>query len=142
VGQRLPTRALPLLWQSDPHVVLHAATAGQVAAGIVWSVGKANGWFPTGGYSVCTQSTLRDHFGLSAYPSAYGKTVQSALRATLPTDRPWGWPGPGPHHTPGLAPLGRPDLLTATTRRMLIRLREQALASERIALGQGLDRAG
>lgn len=135
-------RALPLLWQSDPHAVTHASTAAHVAAGIVWAVGKANGWFPTSGYSVCTQSALRDHFGLGAYPSAYGKSVQSALRATLPTDRSWGWPGLSPHHTPDLAPLGRPSLLTATTRRMLIRLREQALASERIALSGGLDRAG
>lgn len=135
-------RALRLLWQSDPHVVTHAPTAAHVAGGIVWAVGKANGWFPTGGYSICTQSALRDHFGLSSYPSAYGKAVQSALRATLPTEPPWGWPRLGLHHTPDLAPLGRPSLLTATTRRMLIRLREQASTSERIALGGGLDRAG
>lgn len=135
-------RALRMLWQSDPHVVTHASSAAHVAAGIVWSVGRANGWFSAGGYSICTQSALRDHFGLSSYPSAYGKSVQSAVRATLPTELPWGWRGLGPHHTPDHAPLGQPGLLTATTRRMLIRVREQALASERIAPHGDLDRAG
>ena len=135
-------RALPLLWQSDQQAVTQAPTAAHAAAGIVWSVGRANGWFPTSGYSVCTQSALRDHFGLSVYPSAYGKVVQSALRTSLPTDLHWGWRSSPLGPTPELAPLGRPDLLTATTRRTLIRLRDQALASQRITAGEEFDQAG
>lgn len=133
-------RALPLLWETDREVVTQAPSAAHVAAGIVWAVGKANGWFPTSGYSICTQSTLRDHFGLTAYASGYGKSIQAALRAAWPTaSRPWGWRRPT---TPDLAPLGRPDLLTASTRRTLMRLRDQALASELMAGGGELSEAG
>ncbi len=39
-------------------------------------------------------------------------------------------------------PLGRPDILTAITRRTLIRLRDQALASERIVADGNLYQAG
>lgn len=131
-------RALPLLWETDRQVITQAPSAAQVAAAIVWSVGKANGWFPASGYTICTQSTLRDHFGLNAYASAYGKTVQSALRVSLPADLHWDWRRP----TPDLVALGRPELLTATTRRTLIRLRDQALTSQRIAAGEELDQAG
>ncbi len=133
-------RALSLLWETDRDAVTHPTSAAQVAAGIVWAVGKANGWFPASGHIVCTQSELRDEFGLTSYPSAYGKPIQTALRAVWPTaGRPWGWRRPT---TPELDPLGRPDLLTASTRRTLIRLRDQALASERIAGDGLLDRAG
>jgi hypothetical protein len=133
-------RALPLLWETDREVVTQAPSAAHVAAAIVWAVGKANGWFPSSGHSICTQSTLRDHFGLTAYASGYGKSVQLALQVTWPTaDRPWGWRRPT---TPELAPLGRPELLTASTRRTLIRLRDQALASERMAAGGELSQAG
>jgi Domain of unknown function (DUF6398) len=133
-------RALSLLWETDREAVTQASSAAQVAAGIVWAVGKANGWFPTSGHSICTQSELRDHFGLTTYPSGYGKSVQTALRAVWPSaSRPWGWRRPT---TPELDPLGRPDLLTASVRRTLIRLRDQALASERIAAGGELDQAG
>lgn len=135
-------RALSLLWLGDREVVNQAPSAAHVAAGIVWTVGKANGWFPTSGHSICTQSTLRDHFGLPVYPSAYGKKVQFALRTSLPVALPWGWQGLGSDTTPDLAPLGRPQLLTATTRRTLIRLRERALLSERIMAEGEVDRAG
>lgn len=133
-------RALPLLWASDRELITQAPSAAHVAAGIVWAVGRANGWFPTSGHSVCTQSELRDHLGLTAYPSGYGKVVQSSLRAALPASVPtWGW---GRAATPDLAPLGRPDLLTASTRRTLLRLRDQALASERVAGGGEFYQAG
>jgi hypothetical protein len=105
----------------------------------VWAVGKANGWFPGSGHAICTQSQLRDHFGLTAYPSAYGKSVQAALRVTWPTaTASSGWRRP---ITPELEALGRPDLLTARTRRTLLRLRDQALASARIAEPGELDEA-
>lgn len=132
-------RALPVLWEADREVITQSPSAAHVAAGVVWAVGKANGWFPASGHSICTQSTLRDHFGLTAYPSAFGKSVQAGLRAAWPTaSHPWGWRRP----TPDLDPLGRPDLLTASTRRTLIRLRDHALASERIAAGGELSQAG
>ncbi len=131
-------RALPVLWETDSQVLTQAPSAAHAAAGIVWALGKANGWFPASGYSICTQSTLRDHFGLTAYASAYGKTVQGALRVSLPARLHWDWR----RSTPDLVALGRPDLLTATTRRTLIRLRDQALVSERIAAGEQLDQAG
>lgn len=133
-------RALSVLWEADREVITQAPSAAHVAAGIVWAVGRANGWFQTSGYSICTQSMLRDHFGLTAYPSAFGKSVQAGLRAAWPTvARPWGWRRPT---TPDLDPLGRPDLLTASTRRTLVRLRDQALASERIAAGDEFFQAG
>lgn len=133
-------RALPLLWEIDREVITQAPSAAHVAAGLVWAVGKANGWFPSSGYTVCTQSTLRDHFGLTTYAGPYGKQVQSALRVAWPTAaRPWGWRRPP---TPDLDALGRPDLLTASTRRTLLRLRDQALASERIATSGEFYQAG
>ena len=133
-------RALRVLWEADWQAVTQAPSAAHLAAGIVWAVGKANGWFPASGYAICTQSTLRDHFGLSTYASGYGKSVQATLQAAWPTaTRPWDRHRPT---TPDLAPLGRPDLLTARTRRTLIRLRDQALAGERLAAGGELSRAG
>lgn len=132
-------RALVTLWELDREAVSLAPSASHVAAGIVWAVGKANGWFPGSGHAICTQSQLRDHFGLTAYPSAYGKSVQAALRVTWPsvTAHP-DWRRP---ITPELEALGRPDLLTARTRRTLLRLRDQALASARIAESGELDEA-
>lgn len=133
-------RALPLLWELDRDVITHAPSAAHVAGAIVWAVGKANGWFPSSGHAICTQSTLRDHFGLTSYPGAYGKQVQAALRVTWPlTSRPWSWRMPA---VPELDPLGRPDLLTARNRRTLVRLRDQALASEELATSDELSRAG
>ena len=133
-------RALTLLWETDREAITQASSAAQIAAGIVWAVGKANGWFPASGQAICTQSALRDHFGLIPYASAYGKSVQRVLRALWPTaSRPW---GRGRLTTPDLDPLGRPDLLTASTRRTLIRLRDQALASERIAANGDFSQAG
>lgn len=133
-------RALLLLWELDRDVITRAPSAAHVAAGIVWAVGKANGWFPSSGSTVCTQSDLRDHFGLSTYAGPYGKQVQSTLRVAWPTaDRPWGWRRPT---TPDLEALGRPDLLTASVRRTLLRLRDQSLASEAIASSGEFYQAG
>lgn len=129
-------RALVVLWETDREVIRQAPTPAHVAAGIVWSIGRANGWFPRSGHSICTQSALRDHFVLTTYPSAFGKSVQTALRTVWPTGalQPWGWQRPT---TPDLDPLGRPDLLTTSTRSTLLRLRDQALASEQIAASEG-----
>lgn len=132
-------RALVVLWSTDRDVVTHAPSAAHLASGLVWAVGKANGWFPTSGHAICTQSELRDHFGLIAYPSAFGKSVQTALRTSWPSSSFHGWGRPT---TPEFEPLGRPDLLTASVRRTLLRLRDQALASEAIASSGEFYQAG
>lgn len=114
--------ALLALWAETPELVLGSPSAAHLAGGILWAVGKANGCYrPRGGR---TQSSVQQALALTQAISGPGGQVARALRGLLATvDRPscaWGW-------IPDLEPLGDPGLLTSTTRRQLVRLRDRAV---------------
>ncbi|HEY0949587.1 hypothetical protein [Nocardioides sp.] len=115
--------ALLALWADDPEVVTRAATAGHVAGGICWVVGKANGLFsPVGGLRV---GVVQQALALRSPASGYGTTVRSALIGFRDPVGRWGRPG----GVPDLLELGRPDLLLGGTRARLIRIRDRARAA-------------
>ena len=116
--------ALLALWADDPDVVTRAGTAAQLAGGICWAVGKANGLFhPVGPLRV---GIVQQALALRSPVSGYGGTVRTALRGFRgrPTDG-WGLP-PG---VPDLLALGRPELLLGDTRSRLVRIRDRARAA-------------
>lgn len=120
--------ALLALWAEEPEVVTRPASASNLAGGICWAVGKANGLFhPVGSLRV---GRVQEALALRSPASAYGTAVAGALRGFrgLGTD-PWGRP-PG---VPDLLPLGRPDLLLGVTRERLVRVRERARAAAEAA---------
>ncbi|HET7385718.1 MAG TPA: hypothetical protein VFJ19_03545 [Nocardioidaceae bacterium] len=119
-------RALCTVWDTEPEVVLRAASSAHVAAGICWAVGKANGAFAPHGH--LTQSGLGEALGLPCRLSTPGPTMRRALRGMLsafPTSQ-----AGRPEDCPDLLPLGRTDLLTSSTLRLLIRLRDRARAAK------------
>lgn len=118
-GRALKT-VLATLWEEDRDVVLSAKSAAQVAGGICWMVGRANDQF---GKDKVVQQTVQKQLGLKTTISSFGSTVHRALRGLQPTyaERPWS--------QPDLLATGRAEFLTSTTRRRLIRLREQAVAA-------------
>jgi hypothetical protein len=118
-GQAL-TNVLAALWEEDRDVVLKAKSAAQVAGGICWVVGKANDLF---GKDKVTQLETQKKLGLTTTISSFGSTVHRALRGLQPTfvDRPWS--------QRDLLATGRASFLTSTTRRRLVRLRDQAMAA-------------
>lgn len=111
---------LAALWEEDREVVLNAKSAAQVAGGICWVVGKANDLF---GKDKVTQQGAQKKVGLTTAISSFGSTVHRSLRGLQPTyaERPWS--------QRDLLATGRPGFLTSTTRRRLIRLRDQAVAA-------------
>ena len=111
---------LAMLWEEDRDVVLSAKSAAQVAGGICWLVGKANDQF---GKDKVTQQTVQKKLGVTTTISSFGSTVHVALRGLQPTyvERPWS--------QRDLLATGRAGFLTSTTRRRLIRLRDQAVAA-------------
>jgi hypothetical protein len=116
--------ALLMLWEDDPTRVMGPASAARLAGGISWAVGRANGLFHPVGTGRVGQ--VQDSLGLSGGLSGPGNEVAGALR---------GFRGRGstswdpPYECPKLLPLGRPELLTSSTRERLVRLREQARAA-------------
>ena len=118
-GRALKT-VLAALWEEDRDVVLGAKSAAQVAGGICWPVGRANDLF---GKDKVAQQTVQKQLGLKTTISSFGSTVHRALRGLQPTyvERPWS--------QRDLLATGRASFLTSTTRRRLIRLREQAVAA-------------
>jgi len=118
-GRALKT-VLARLWEEDRDVVLNAKSAAQVAGGICWLVGRANDQF---GKDKVTQLSVQKQLGVTTTISSFGSTVHRALRGLQPTytERPWS--------QRDLLATGRAAFLTSTTRRRLIRLREQAVAA-------------
>ena len=118
-GRALKT-VLATLWDEDRDVVLGAKSAAQVAGGICWLVGRANDQF---GKDKVAQQTVQKKLGLKTTISSFGATVHRARRGLQPTyvERPW------PQRD--LLATGRAGFLTSTTRRRLIRLRDQAVAA-------------
>jgi hypothetical protein len=120
---RVLQQALALLWMREPALLRGPVTAGQVAGGLCWVVGKANGLF--GGH--LTQTAIQGDLGLRHPLSGLGQRVGRALGG-LPV-----YGGCRPHFAPDLQAFGEPLLLTAGTRRSLVRWRDQALDAERRA---------
>jgi len=118
-GRALKT-VLATLWEEDRDVVLNAKSAAQVAGGICWLVGRANDLY---GKDKVTQQAVQKQIGLKTTISSFGSTVHRALRGLQPTyvERPWS--------QRDLLATGRAEFLTSTTRRRLIRLRDQAVAA-------------
>jgi hypothetical protein len=123
-GRALKT-VLAALWEEDRDVVLNAKSAAQVAGGICWLVGRANDLY---GKDKVTQQAVQKQIGLKTTISSFGSTVHRALRGLQPTyvERPWS--------QRDLLATGRAEFLTSTTRRRLIRLRDQAVAAREIWL--------
>ena len=114
-------RALACVWTSDPDAVLEAGSAARAAAGLCWLVGKANGWFGPGGR--VTQARVKEALGCSTTLSVAGRAYRQAVAGF------WPQPPRASFLLPDLLLLGRPELLTAATRRRLVRTRDQALAA-------------
>jgi hypothetical protein len=119
-------RALLRVWAEDASVITGARSSAVVAGGVCWAVGKANGLFlPGAGVSTTRVRDALDHPGNL---STCGQRIRTSLVGLH------AWPGLERHHTwapgaPDLQALGHADLLVATTRRDLVRLRDRALAA-------------
>lgn len=107
--------------------LLVTGAAAKVAAGIGWAVLKANGVLrPAGEVRV---SWVQDALELPGSPSTTGKQVQDALlglrhRSHEPV---------APVGLPDLLPLGRHEVLTSATRRLLAEGRDRALEARAAA---------
>jgi hypothetical protein len=116
------------VWGREPDVVLDAVTAAHVAGGVAWLVAKANG--ALGPQGRVTVTRLKEELALHATPSTYGKVIQRALVGY----REFGSERTGRlYELPDLTPLGRPELLLASTRRTLCRARDRALEAQQAA---------
>jgi hypothetical protein len=121
-------RALVLVWEEEPETVLGARSAAHLAGGICWAVGKANGCYrPQGDL---TMARVQEALALSTTISGYGATVRRALVGFRELDRHRWW---RPDGVPSLEPLGRLDLLSSSTRKRLLRVRERAEAARSTA---------
>lgn len=116
--------ALRALWVEDPDSAMRPSTAAHLAGGICWAVGKANALFhPAGPRRV---GTVQEHLGLPAGLSGHGNQVALALRGFRGRRiEPW----PTPYGVPDLLVLARTDVLLASTRVRLLRLRDRAEAA-------------
>ena len=101
----------------------------QVAAGVCWAVGRANGALAPAGR--VTQKALCAQLGLATFPAAKGRNVARLLGTPQP---PW---VSRPRTLPDLEPLSRTDLLTSRTRRETIALRDATIAAEARAAARG-----
>lgn len=108
------------LWHSSPEVVLRGKSAAHVAGGIAWAVGRANDLFGAGRLR---QQQVQHELGLSVAISGPGQAVHHALTSFRPLlgHRMWS--------QPDRLALGSPAFLTSASRRVLVRLRDQAIAA-------------
>lgn len=116
------TNTLRLAYETDPEGVLQIGDARRLAGGVSWVAAKANGLIGAGGISTAT--ALQRAVDCRTQLSVPGRAVQMLIAGY--------WPEPRrPSTLPDLLLLGRPQLLTAATRRRLVRARDQALAAQR-----------
>ena len=118
-------RLLSELWSADPEIVTGAVDADRVVGGMVWVIGKANDLFNAA--AGMPQTRVQKALNLRSSLVSCGPKIHQEVRG-LRSDwvaRPWS--------QRELLSTGRPDLLTARTRRRLIRLRDQALAAQELA---------
>ncbi len=129
-GLAPPLRACLLALARADESLLVRRPPAQIAAGITWVVGKANGVLnPTG--AVLHKDVAR-HLGLRGALTSHGQVVHGAVgRLTWATPRPWNSPSLAP---PDLLATGRPELLCQQLRSDLIRMRDDALAEEATSL--------
>lgn len=111
--------ALTSLWRSEPAVL--NGTPAEVAGGVCWMVGRANGCVGAG--TAVTQQVLKRELWLKAGLTPRATRFKERLRDLLPT------PSRRPSSCPNLLEVGSPTLLTGATRRELISLRDRALAA-------------
>ncbi|HET7684599.1 MAG TPA: hypothetical protein VFK34_13130 [Marmoricola sp.] len=122
--QTATSAALAALVSQDPPALDRARSSADVAAGLVWLVGRANGAVGPG--AGITQKQLRQVLWLKSSPGNLATRYKGVLRGLAPD------PGYRPQHCPDLLELGSPDFLTPSTRRDLVGLRDRALlAAER-----------
>jgi hypothetical protein len=116
---RVLLATLAVLWECAPETVAHTAP-NEVAGGLVWIVGKANDLFRGGLKQNVVQRTL----WMRRQLSIPGQSLASAVRGV---DLHGAY---RPHGCPDLMSFGNAALLTAGTRRVLVRWRDQALRAE------------
>ena len=119
--------AVRLVHQADPALLGSFTSAGQAAAGVVWAVGKANGRISPEG--PVRQKDLAAALGVPVSLSGPGRRVATVLVGApgLLGSRPYGL------GCPDLVSLGTPALLTSSARRLLVRLRDQAVRAREAA---------
>jgi hypothetical protein len=124
-------RALLRVDDREPGVVTGARSASQLALGVVWAVGRANGLLHPRG--VVTEKELKPYLNATQSASTVGERVRAALvgpYAWRSSDRPWTYGG---GRSRDLDALGATDLLVAGVRRQLLEVRERALADQQRA---------
>lgn len=111
-----------LLWTED-RTALTVPTPDRVLAGVTWVVARANDLFRR---AAVTHAVVREVLDISTPLTSHGQALHRAIGG-LPVEigSPW--------HQSELLPVGRVDLLTSTTRRRLVRLRDQALEASAVA---------
>jgi hypothetical protein len=112
--------ALETVRRTDP-ALLEEAAAPDVAAGLCWLLGRANGL--VGARTSVTQKVLKRALWLSSSPTRRSPRIKTCLRGLVAE------PGPRPPECPDLLELGNPTYLTSPTRHRLIVLRDRALAT-------------
>lgn len=121
-------RAVLRVHAREPGVVTGAPTASQLALGVIWAVGRANGLLHPRG--VVTEKALRPYLNTTRSAASVGERVRAALVGPFDwstPDRPWSYGG---GRARDLDPLGHVDLLVASVRRQLLEVRERALAAQ------------
>ena len=116
--------ALAAVRRDDPDLFAQSP-AGEIAAGLCWLVGRANGLVGAG--TPVSQKALKATLWLSTTPTRRVARIKTCLRGLVAE------PGRRPPDCPDLLELGSPAYLTAATRTRLIRLRDRALAAAEAA---------
>jgi hypothetical protein len=115
----LATRAMLTALRSADAELAASLPDAELAAGICWLAGRANGVVGQG--TTVNQKMLKRVLWLSTSPSRRIPRIKAALRGLRPD------PAPRPADCPELLELGVPGFLTSATRRRLIALRDRAL---------------
>ena len=122
-------QGLRRVWADERDHLLRPRSPALLAAGVCWVVGKANGVFGSSG--VVTQARVAEALGVAALTAA-GQPLRRVLADC------WHSEPARPDMAPDLLLLGRPELLTASTRRLLLRLRDRATAARDASEGDVL----
>lgn len=119
---RVLAATLRAVWEADPRAVTDRP-GPQVAAGLVWVVGRANQLFAAG----LTQASVQRELWVKPSLAQCGQRLATLLRGI---DL---YGAPRPRQCPDLHGVADPRVLTAATRGLLVRWRDQALAASEAA---------
>lgn len=119
---RVLEATLEAVWVTEPRAVT-GRPAQQVAAGLVWVVGRANQLFTSG----LTQASVQRELWVKPSLSQCGQRLATLLRGI---DL---YGAPRPRQCPDLHGVADPRVFTAATRGLLVRWRDQALAAREAA---------